>query len=270
MSQEDYYQVLGVDQNASQTRIKEAYRQAAFQYHPDRNRENIAAAEKMKKINEAYAVLSNPAKKADYDNMRTRFGSSAYTHFRNNYSERDIFSGSDINHIFEEMARSFGFRGSNEIFKEFYGGGYQQFEFKKSGGPARKFVFRGPTQAGHQQQVRFPLDGNLGKVLRFVVQKVSGLQLPENGADIDERLYLTPQQALQGGPFAYYLRRQSKKLIVNIPAGIREGQRIRLEGMGEKGKAGGKSGDLFLKVHLRKPLLKSIKNFFIKGKKARS
>ena len=270
MSQEDYYQVLGVDQNASQIRIKEAYRQAAFKYHPDRNRENTAAAEKMKKINEAYAVLSNPAKKADYDNMRTRFGSSAYKHFRNNYSEQDIFSGSDINHIFEEMARSFGFRGSNEIFKEFYGGVYQQFEFKKSGGQARKFIFRGSTQAGHQRQVRFPVDGNLGKVLRYVVQKVSGLQLPEDGADIDERLYLTPQQALQGGPFAYYLRRQSKKLVVNIPAGIREGQRIRLEGMGEKGKAGGKSGDLFLKVHLRKPMLKSIKNFFIKGKKANS
>ena len=270
MSQEDYYQVLGVDQNASQTRIKEAYRQAAFKYHPDRNRENIAAAEKMKKINEAYAVLSNPAKKTDYDNMRTRFGSSAYTHFRNNYSEQDIFSGSDINHIFEEMARSFGFRGSNEIFKEFYGKGYQQFEFKKPGGPAHRFVFRGPTQAGHQQQIRFPVDGNLGKVLRFVVQKVSGVRFPEDGADIDERLYLAPQQALQGGPFAYYLRRQSKKLVVNIPAGIREGQRIRLEGMGEKGKAGGKPGDLFLKVHLRKPLLKSIKDLFIKGKKAGS
>ena len=124
MSQEDYYQILGVDQNATQTKIKEAYRQAAFKYHPDRNRDNVAAAEKMKKINEAYAVLSNPAKKTDYDDLKTQFGSSAYTHFRNNYSEQDIFSGSDINHIFEEMARSFGFRGSNEIFKEFYGRGY--------------------------------------------------------------------------------------------------------------------------------------------------
>ena len=75
MLQEDYYQVLGVDQNTSQTKIKEAYRQAAFKYHPDRNRDNVAAAEKMKKINEAYAVLSNPAKKTDYDDLKTQFGS---------------------------------------------------------------------------------------------------------------------------------------------------------------------------------------------------
>lgn len=269
MSQEDYYRVLGVDQNAPQTKIKEAYRQLAFKHHPDRNQEDATAADKMKKINEAYAVLSNPAKKAEYDNLKTQFGSSAYTHFRNNYSEQDIFSGSDINHIFEEMARSFGFRGSNEIFKEFYGKGYQQFEFKKPGAQARGYVFRGPSQAG-QQQVQFPLGGNLGKVMRFMLQKVSGVQFPEDGADIDEHLYLAPQQALQGGPHAYYLRRQSKKLVVKIPVGIRAGQRIRLEGMGEKGKAGGKPGDLFLKVHIRKPMLKSIKDFFIKGRKAKS
>jgi DnaJ-class molecular chaperone len=269
MSQEDYYRVLGVDQNASETRIKEAYRQLAFKYHPDRNRENAAAADEMKKINEAYAVLSNPAKKNEYDNLRTQFGSSAYTHFRNNYSEQDIFSGSDINHIFEEMARSFGFRGSNEIFKEFYGRGYQQFEFKKPGGHTRTYVFRGPSQAGHQQQVQFPLGGNLGKIIRFVLQKVSGVHFPEDGANINEPLYLAPQQALQGGPYAYYLRHQSKKLVVKIPPGIREGQRIRLAGMGEKGKAGGKPGDLFLKVHIRKPLLRSFKNF-LTGRKARS
>jgi DnaJ-class molecular chaperone len=269
MSQEDYYRVLGVDQNAPQTKIKEAYRQLAFKHHPDRNREDATAADKMKKINEAYAVLSNPAKKTEYDNLKSQFGSSAYTHFRNSYSEQDIFSGSDINHIFEEMARSFGFRGSNEIFKEFYGRGYQQFEFKKPGAQARGYVFRGPSQAG-QQQVRFPLGGNFGKVMRFMLQKVSGVQFPEDGADIDEHLYLAPQQALQGGPHAYYLRRQSKKLVVKIPAGIRAGQRIRLEGMGEKGKAGGKPGDLYLKVHIRKPMLKSIKDFFIKSKKAKS
>ena len=266
MPQADYYQVLGVDQNASQSKIKEAYRQLAFQYHPDRNGENPAAADKMKKINEAYAVLSNPAKKSEYDNLKTQFGSSAYTHFRNSYSERDIFSGSDINHIFEEMARSFGFRSSNEIFKEFYGRGYQQFKLKKPGAHARGYVFRGPSPAGPGKQTQFPLGGNFGKVLRFVLQKATGIQVPEDGSDIAENIYLAPQQALQGGPYAYYERRQGKKLVVKIPAGIRAGQRIRLEGMGEAGKAGGKPGDLFLKVHIRKPLLKSIKDFFARGK----
>ena len=268
MSQEDYYRVLGLDKNASQTQIKEAYRQLAFKHHPDRNRENPAAADKMKKINEAYAVLSNPAKKGEYDDLRTQFGSSAHTHFRNHYSEQDIFSGSDINHIFEEMARSFGFRGSNEIFKEFYGRGYQQFGFQKSGTQTRRFVFRGPSPNGHGQQVHLPLGGNLGKILRLVLQKISGVQFPEDGADVDEHLYLAPQKALQGGPYAYYLRHQSKKLVVKIPPGIRDGQRIRLAGMGESGKAGGKPGDLFLKVHIRKPWLQSIKDFFKKGRKA--
>ena len=268
MSQEDYYRVLGLDKNASPTQIKEAYRQLAFKHHPDRNRDNPAAADKMKTINEAYAVLSDPAKKGEYDDLRTRFGTSAHTHFRNNYSEQDIFSGSDINHIFEEMAKSFGFRGSNEIFKEFYGRGYQQFRFQKSGTRPRTFVFRGPSPAGSGQQVQMPLGGNFGKILRLVLQKLSGIQLPEDGADVDEHLYLAPQQALQGGPYAYYLRRQSKKLVVKIPPGIRDGQRIRLAGMGETGKAGGKPGDLFLKVHIRKPWLKSIKDFFSKGKQS--
>ena len=262
MAQADFYQVLGVDHNASPARIKEAYRQRAFKYHPDRNRGDAAAAEQMKKINEAYAVLSNAAQKTEYDQLRNQFGSSAYSRFKRTHSEQDIFSGSDINHIFEEMARSFGFRGSSEIFKEFYGKGYQKFEFKDSQGSNRRYVFRGSPQSGAQQRGQLPLNGNLGKLVRFILQKAGGIQIPENGADVDEVLYLAPHQALQGGPYAYYLRRQSKKLVVKIPPGIRAGQRIRLAGMGEKGKAGGKPGDLFLRVHIRKPLLKSIKDFF--------
>ncbi len=268
-TQEDYYRVLEVEQQASATQIKEAYRQLAFKYHPDRNKDNPAAGERMKRINEAYAVLSNPAKKSEYDHLKNQFGSSAYNHFRKNYSEQDIFSGSDINHIFEEMAKSFGFRSSNEIFKEFYGQGYRKFEFQKPGGDARRYVFGGPFKGGRPIRTQAPLDGNMGKIIRFVLQKISGMQLPEDGADIHENIHLAPQIALQGGPYAYYLRRKSKKLVVKIPPGIREGQRIRLAGMGGPGKAGGQPGDLLLKVLVRKPLRQSIKEFFAprKGKK---
>lgn len=263
MVQADYYQVLGVDKNASGKQIKEAYRQLAFEYHPDRNKENASAVEKMKKVNEAYAVLSNPSKRNEYDNLKNQFGSSAYTQFRNNYSEQDIFSGSDINHIFEEMARNFGLRGSNEIFKEFYGRGYRQFEFKRPGAFAKGFVFSGPARgAGHHQRANLPFSGNLGKISRFLLQRISGFQFPEDGNDIHDHLYLNPQQASYGGPFAYYLRQKSKKLVVKIPPGIREGQHIRLAGMGRDGKGGGKTGDLLLKVHIRKPLLSSIKDLF--------
>ena len=266
MAQEDYYQVLGVDQNATDQKIKEAFRKLAFKYHPDRNRENDAAIEKMKKVNEAYAVLSNPAKKREYDTLKNQFGSSAYSHFRNNHSEQDIFNGSDINHIFEEMAKAFGLRGSNEIFKEFYGRGFQQFEFKNPRGFARGYVFGHPPDGSSQHQAPFPSEGNLGKLSRFLLQKISGVQFPEDGTDIEDHLYLAPEQALQGGPYAYYLRRKSKKLVVKIPPGVRPGQRIRLAGMGQEGKAGGRAGDLFLKVHIRKPLMKAIKDLFTRRK----
>lgn len=262
MANEDYYQVLGLDQNASEQQIKEAFRKLALKYHPDRNRDNPAAVEKMKQVNEAYAVLSNPAKKHEYDSLKNRFGSSAYSHFRNNYSEQDIFSGSDINHIFEEMAKAFGLRGSSEIFKEFYGRRFQQFDFKNSRGFARGYVFGNPPKGGGQHQAPFPPGANLGKLSRFLFQKISGVQFPEDGANIEDRLFLAPEQAIEGGPYAYYLRSKSKKLVIKIPPGIRSGQRIRLAGMGQEGKGGGRPGDLFLKVHVRKPLMKAIRDLF--------
>ena len=261
MSQEDYYQVLGLDQNASQTRIKEAYRQAAFKYHPDRNRENIAAAEKMKKINEAYAVLSNPTKRKEYDALKQQFGSSAYHQFRQSYSEQDIFSGSDINHIFEEMARSFGFRGFDEIFREFYGQGYQSFEFKRPGIFAKGFIFTGGLGRGSLNQTRIPAWGNLGRLPRFLLSKISGVKLPQNGSDIHDVIRLDPDLAGRGGPYAYLLQQRSKKLVVKIPPQTQNGQRIRLAGMGTEGKQGGKSGDLYLKVKIHQPLLQKIKAF---------
>jgi len=267
MVQEDYYQVLGVDKNATAKQIKEAYRQLAFKFHPDRNKESTSAVEEMKKVNEAYAVLSNPTKKSEYDTLKNQFGSSAYTHFRNNYSEQDIFSGSDINHIFEEMARNFGLRGSNEIFKEFYGRGYRQFEFKKPGFSAKGYFSGRPaTGSGYQNQSNSPFGGNFGKMSRFLLQKLSGFQFPEDGTDVHDHLYLDPQQALSGGPYAYYLRHKSKKLLVKIPPGIRDGQQIRLAAMGQDGKGGGQPGNLLLKVHIRKPLFKSIKDFLSKWK----
>jgi DnaJ-class molecular chaperone len=111
MDQSDYYDILGLVKNASTKQIKNAYRELAFQYHPDRNRDNPEATEKMKHINEAYAVLFDPAKRREYNKLKQQFGNSAYSQFRKSYTEQDIFSGSDINYIFDEMAKAFGFRG---------------------------------------------------------------------------------------------------------------------------------------------------------------
>jgi len=259
MEPNDYYNILGVDQQADPKQIKEAYRELAFKYHPDRNKENPASAEEMKRINEAYAVLSDPQKKRDYDSLRQQYGSSAYNQFRKNYSEQDIFSGSDIHHIFEEMARAFGFRNFDEIFKEFYGPGYRTFEFKKSGFTGGGFVFFGRLGRIDPRQLRFPLGGTLGKLSRYVLKQISGIDMPEKGIDINDVIHLDSQEALTGGPYAYYHKKKSKKLIVKIPPGVRDGQKIRLAGMGEDGKGGEEPGDLFLKVKIKKPLLHKMK-----------
>jgi DnaJ-class molecular chaperone len=261
MTERDYYKILGIDTDADSKQIKDAFRQLALKYHPDRNQNNPEAAEKMKWLNEAYAVLSNSDKRREYDNIRRQFGSSAYGRFRQTYTEQDIFSGSDIHQIFEQMARAAGLRGFEEIFKEFYGHGYQNYEFRKPGVFARGWIFPGTAGGGAGQQPQSLFSGNVGKIYKYLFKKISGFEIPENGADIIDAIYLSPQQARDGGPYAYYLKKRAKKLVVQVPKGIDAGQKIRLAGMGEEGKNGGKPGDLLLNVHVTKPFLQTIRDF---------
>ena len=125
MNQNDYYQMLGIGESATSDQIKQAYRKLAFEYHPDRNKDP-AMTEKMKDINEAYAVLSNASKRREYDLLKSQYGSFAYDHFRQSHTANDIFRGSDINQIFEEFAKTFGFRSSSDIFRESYGAEYHK------------------------------------------------------------------------------------------------------------------------------------------------
>jgi len=269
MTQQDYYSVLGVEPKATATRIKESYRTLAFKFHPDHS-DDPACADKMKGINEAYAVLSDENKRREYDTLRTQYGSSAYGQFRNAHTEQDIFRGSDINAVFEEMARSFGFRSFDDIFKDFYGNGYQQFEFRGRGrcgrgpGMGRGMGRMGFGQAGcrRQQSQGFNLFGTMGRLPKYLLEKATGFALPENGSDSGDILTLDPETARRGGKVPYNVRKRSKQLMVNIPANVREGQWIRLAGMGEEGRGGGTSGDLFLQVKIQKPLLKEMKNAF--------
>lgn len=257
MEQRDYYEILDVSSDADEKQIKGAYRKLAFQYHPDRNTGDSDSANKMKAINEAYAVLSNPSKRKDYDDLKRQYGSSAHNRFRSNYTESDIFRGSDINRIFEDMARAFGFRGFDDIFNEAYGEGYRTFEFKKPGFSARGFVFTGPLRRSAQKQAP-PLV--LGKLSRYLIEKLTGVELPKDGTDVTETIDLTLKEAEGGGPYPYYYRKKSKKLVVTLPKGLRQGQRIRLAGMGEEGKGGAKPGDLYLEVKISKPLMQKLKD----------
>jgi DnaJ-class molecular chaperone len=242
MNESDYYETLQVTENADQQQIKESYRRLAFQYHPDRNQDPESSI-RMKAINEAYAVLSNPAKRQDYDAMKNQYGSAAYSHFKNAYTQEDIFRGSDINHVFEEMARAFGFRSFNDIFSEAYGSGYRSFKFKRGGVSSRGYVFTSrPIGQSQGRQVK------PGRFMRYVLKNMIGAELPENGADIHETIRLNPIEARDGGQHPYVSKKRSAKLLVHIPPGVHEGQSIRLAGMGEDGRGGGKTGDLYLKV----------------------
>jgi DnaJ-class molecular chaperone len=260
MEQKNYYTLLGVKKNASAQQIKEAYRHLAFRYHPDRNSgTNDANAEQMKAINEAYAVLSNPQKRREYDILLQQYGSSAYGQFRQSYTERDIFNGSDIHQIFEEMTRSFGFRGFDEIFNEFYGSGYRQFEFKRHGYHAKGFSFSGPwmsfrCRAGGSRGL-----GGIRRITRFLLKHAGKGQEPRRGPDLFDIINLQSEFAATGGPYPYLHRQQAKKIVVKVPPGIKDGQQIRLSGMGGAGKAGGVSGDLYLKVKIKRTLLEKAK-----------
>ncbi len=102
---EDYYKILGVDKKSSTEDIKKAYRKLALKYHPDRNPgDKKKAEEQFKKVSEAYAVLSDPEKRAQYD----RFGSEQ---FNQRFTQEDIFRGADLNDILRDLG--FGGRGAD-------------------------------------------------------------------------------------------------------------------------------------------------------------
>src|SRR6266511_162713 len=153
MASTDYYQVLGLKKNATPEEIKRAYRKLAVKYHPDKNPGDKAAEERFKEINEAYAVLSDTKKKAQYD----QFGS---TGFHERFSQEDIFRGFDVGDLFKDA----GF-GTEDIFSRIFGGGFQRAGF---GGRQRRgedFTMELPISfreayIGGEKRVAFMRGGN--------------------------------------------------------------------------------------------------------------
>jgi curved DNA-binding protein len=135
MAEMDYYQLLGVSRDATIDEIKKAYRKLAMKYHPDKAKgDKKQAEEKFKQISEAYAVLSNPEKKKEYD----QFGSQA---FKAKFSQEDIFRGFDFSEIFDVGI-------SDNIFSRIFGG----LGGGRPRGRTRIFRFGGPE--GYQGQVQ--------------------------------------------------------------------------------------------------------------------
>src|SRR5437868_8500498 len=111
MSKRDYYEILGVSKNASADEIKKAYRKVAMQYHPDRNPGDKASEEKFKEAAEAYEILSDQDKRAQYD----RFGHSAFGPGRGGGSSHSM----NMDDIFSQFGDIFG----DDMFSNFFGGG---------------------------------------------------------------------------------------------------------------------------------------------------
>lgn len=264
MNHKDYYEILKVTREASFDMIKAAYRSLAFEYHPDRNPGNGMAVEKMKEINEAYAVLSDIEKRGQYDRLRQEYGPFAYDQFRQAHSDRDIFRGSDINQIFEEMARAFGFRGFDDIFRQTYGLGYQTFEFRRPGVTGKVIIFGADRRRAVEpeaSQAPGLFSGVLVKLAGYAIRKMLGLAEAPKDANRYDLLPLDAKQAQDGGPVTYHDPIDSKAFVITIPAGVRHGQIMRLRGAGNENRPGGSSGDLYLKVEIKRSLFQKVKQF---------
>jgi DnaJ-class molecular chaperone len=265
MDQTNYYTILGVDERAEAQEIKEAFRKLALKYHPDRNQGDLEAQGKMQRINEAYAVLSDPDKRRQYDVMYRQFGDAAQDRFRQTYSSQDLFRGSDIQQIFEELSRVFGVRGFDDIFNDIQRQAGTEFHMRGSGLNGKVYVFQRSWSVPGNRNRSASLFGDLAKKM---VHKMTGIQLPTRGKDIYDTITLNADDALRGGPYAYYLAAKDKKLVVKIPPGVKEGQTIRLAGMGHDGQGGALSGDLMLRVKIRMSFNERLKQYWelLKGK----
>lgn len=258
MAKQDYYQVLGVPKNASEEELKKAYRRLAMKYHPDRNAGNDAE-ERFKEINEAYTILSDPQKRAAYD----QFGHEGVDPSMGGGSG---FSGGGFSGGFGDFA---------DIFESVFGGGA-----KRGGNSSSNRAFRGSdlrydltltleeAVSGIETKIRIPT--------HVVCQTCNGSgSKPGTSPVTCSRCRGTGQIQMSQGffsvrqtcpscrgagkriedpcPTCYGQGRvqESKTLLVNVPAGVDNGDRIRLSGEGEAGINGGPAGDLYVQVTVK-------------------
>lgn len=251
MEQQDYYELLGLSRNADESEIKKAYRKLAMKYHPDRNANDKEAEEKFKEIQKAYAVLSDAQKRSAYD----QFGHAGV--------DGSMHGGHG----------GFGFGDIEDIFESIF-----------SGGRGQGRQSRGQRGADLQYNVQLTLEeAAVGKQIEITVPRhVSCNECQGSGAKKGS----TPktcdtcngigQVRIQQGFFSIQQTcpgchgegkiisdpcnnchgqgrvRESKKLTVKIPAGVDNGDRVRLSGEGEAGMQGGSAGDLYVQVSVKK------------------
>ncbi len=254
---DDYYQTLGVNKNSSKDEIKKAYRDLAKKYHPDINKE-ANATDKFKKISEAYAVLGDESKKAQYD----QFGS---TDFHQKYSQEDIFRGFNINDIFGDMF------GGDDVFNMFFGGGSNRRTKK-----GRDLAYE--LQINFEEAI-FGCTKEIGINILDTCDKCEGSGSKDGKINVCDTCRGTGQVRInRRTPLGIFTQvggcddcngegkiikhkcnecngtgrlNKTKKIKVNIPAGVDNGSKLRVSKAGEAGLRGSAAGDLYVILQVR-------------------
>jgi len=262
LEKRDYYEVLGVSRNASKDQIKDAYRELALKYHPDRNKAPDAE-ERFKEITEAYAVLSDDEKRAQYD----QFGHAGIS---GRYTQEDIFRGVDFGDLF----RDFGFGGFDSIFETFFGRGTRQRYGPEKGSDIQYDMEITLEQAatGLETQIEVSRTETCptcnGSGARPGTQPRTCPKCNSRGQIQRERstgfarfVQIAPCDRCRGkgtiieSPCGECRGtgqvERTRKIDVKIPAGVDTGSYLRLSGQGEAGVRGGPPGDLFVAVRVK-------------------
>jgi DnaJ-class molecular chaperone len=222
MEFKDYYQTLGVSKSSSDKEIKQAYRKLARKYHPDVNPGDKSAESRFKEINEAYEVLGDPEKRRKYDELGANWRMYEQAQQQGQAWPGDMGGAWNINvggpggyrtMTEEEMQDLFGNQDPfSDFFRTFFGGGRES--------------------SGRQR---------------------AGRARSQKGRDIEHEVELTLEEAFHGAMRRISIKQggHARSVDVRIPAGVKDGSRVRAAGEGESGSNGGASGDLYLRVHIR-------------------
>ena len=271
-AKKDFYQILGVPSKSTPDEIKKAYRKLAKQYHPDANPNNPKASERFKGIGEAYSVLSNPEKRKQYDQMR-RLGAFGLGQSRQGaggarpgtsggYEAHPGFSFDDLQGGFGNISDLFSSLFDN-LGKKAPGGGTKRGREK---GPNVEYVVEVPfliAACGGKVSIEVSITEDCAtcggdgakpgtELKRCTECKGSGdVSFGQGGFAVKRpcpacmgrgQIPETPCTSCEGPGTV----RQKRKLQINVPAGVETGSKVRLSGQGERGKSGGKAGDLII------------------------
>lgn len=235
----DYYEILGVKRDASQEEVQKAFRKLARKYHPDVNKE-AGAEDKFKELNEAYEVLRDPEKRKRYDTLGPNW------HTGQDFQPPPDWGNGQ--YTFRQGPGGFEFRSFGG------GSGFSDF-FDMLFGDLGRFQ---SAQGGFQEEPE------------FAGRPFGSRARSTRGSDAETEMEITLDEAYHGSTKAIELvvqesgprgnvTSQRKRYDVKIPAGIRDGMKIRLGGQGGQGSGGGTAGDLFIKVRIAPHPLYTVK-----------